>query len=187
MIEKVREIVKKECSEWDWKYHIIPVVRYSKLLAKKIGGDEELVELAALLHDIGRIRFGGENHNISGIPEAEKILKELNYPQKIIDEIKHCIESHRGSKNIQTKTKTAKIVANADAMAHFDVVPALLAVALKNEDNNIEKAAEWLDAKIDRDWNKKLTLPEAKRMMKDKYRAIKLVLNSMKVYENGGK
>ena len=48
MIEKVREIVKKECDE------------------------RELAELGALLHDIGRIKFGGKNHEITGIPEAEK-------------------------------------------------------------------------------------------------------------------
>lgn len=182
MIEKVRELVKKECKDWDWKYHIVPVAKYSKLLAKKLNADEGLAELGALLHDIGRIKFGGENHEITGIQEAERILKESDYPQEVIDEIKHCVESHRGSKNIPTRTITAKIVANADAMAHFDVFPVLVKVALKLENNDIEKAVKWLDEKIERDWNKKLTLPEAKEMVKDKYMAIRILLDSMKDY-----
>ena len=193
MIEKVREIVKKECEAtkkgdaqgWDWrfyKYHIIPVVKYAKLLAKKLNADEELAELGALLHDIGAIKFGGENHDITGIPEAEKILKELNYSQKIIDEIKHCIESHRASKNILPKTITAKIVANADAMAHFDTILVLIQIALEKNNNDFKKASEWIYEKVERDWNKKLTIPVAKEMMEEKYKAIKLLLNSTKEY-----
>ena len=182
IIEKVRKIVKKECDEGTWKFHILPVVKYAKLLAKKLNADEELAELGALLHDIGRIKFGEKNHEITGIPEAEKILKQFNYPQKIIDEVKHCVESHRGSRTIKPKTVIAKIVANADAMAHFDIIPALLQVALRKENNNLEKAVNWVYDKIERDWNKKLTIPEAKEMMKEKYGAIKLLFNSMKQY-----
>ncbi len=160
MIEKVREIVKKECDERNWKFHISHVVKYAKLLAKKLNADEELAELGALLHDIGRIKFGAKNHEITGIHEAEKILKQLKYTKEIIDEVKHCVESHRGSGNIKPKTIIAKIVANADAMAHFDTVFVLFQVGMKRH-NNIEKAVEWVYEKIERDWNKKLTIPEA--------------------------
>lgn len=180
-IEKVREIVKKDCDEWNWKYHIVPVVRNAKLLAKKLGVDEELVELGALLHDIGRIRIGEQDHERTGVPEAVKILKELGYSNSVIDEIKHCVESHRGSKDVMPKTITAKIIANADAMAHFDVIPALIDVASKKE-GNLEKAVKWLDEKVERDWNKKLTLPEAKELVKEKYKASKTLLDSMKEY-----
>jgi len=182
MIEKVREIVKNECEEWDWKYHIMPVVKYSNRLARELSVDEEIVELGALLHDIGRIRYGGENHEKTGVLEAEKILRELNYPQKTIDEIKHIVESHRGSKDISPKTLSAKIVANADAMAHFDVIPLLVRGGLKLNNNNLEKAFSWVYKKLERDWNKKLTIPEAKEITKKKYEAFKLLFDSMKEY-----
>ncbi len=179
MIEKVREIVKNECKDEDWKFHILPVVKYSKMLAKKLNANEELAELGAMLHDIGRIKFGPENHEITGIPEAKKILKKFGVSQKVIDEVKHCIETHRGSKNKKPRTITAKIVANADAMAHFDNVPMLVQIGLKKYDNSIEKAVKWVYEKIERDWNKKLTIPEAKEMMMGKYKAIKLLLEPM--------
>ncbi|RLJ06347.1 MAG: hypothetical protein DRP14_00175 [Candidatus Aenigmatarchaeota archaeon] len=67
-------------------------------------------------------------------------------------------------------------------MAHFDIIPALLQVALRKENNNLEKAVNWVYDKIERDWNKKLTIPEAKEMMKEKYGAIKLLFSSMKQY-----
>jgi uncharacterized protein len=193
MIEKVREIVKKECEipktgktrAWDWrfwKFHIVPVVKYAKLLARKFGIDEELAELCALLHDIGAIKFGAKNHEITGIPEAEKVLKQLNCPQEVINEVKHCIESHRGSGNKEPKTIIAKIIKNADAMAHFDAIPVLIQIGLEKENNNIEKAVKWVYDKIERDWNKKLTIPEAREMMREKYEAIKLLFDSMKEY-----
>ena len=131
IIEKIKEIVKRECSEEDWKFHILIVVKYAKLLAKKLGVDEKLAELGALLHDIGRIRIGGKDHEITGAKEAEKILKELNCPEEIIEEIKHCVEAHGGK--IKPRTKIAEIIANADAMAHFDAIPTLFLAAFKRE------------------------------------------------------
>lgn len=180
MLEKIRQLIKNEAKEDDWKYHIIPVATYAKKLAQLLNADGEIAELAALLHDIGRLKFGGENHDVAGIPEAEKILKEHGYSQKIIDEVKHCVESHRGSKNIPPKTTIAKIIANADAMAHFDTVPVFFYWRCK--DSSFEEAFKWVDEKIERDWNKKLTLPEAKKMVEDKYKAIKLLLDSTRKY-----
>ncbi len=180
MLNKIRELIKNEADEADWKYHLVPVVKYAKKLAKAMNANEEVVELAALLHDIGRLRFGGENHNITGIPEAEKILKEHNAPQDVIDEVKHCIESHRGKKEIPPKTTISKIIANADAMAHFDILPAFFYWLSKKQ--TFEEAFRWIDSKIDRDWNRKLTLPEAREMMEEKYKAIKLVLKSNEEY-----
>jgi len=180
MLNKVRELVKNEADEADWKYHIVPVTKYAKKLAKILNADEEVVELAALLHDIGRLRFGRENHEVTGIPEAEKILTEYNAPQNVIAEVKHCIESHRGSKDIQPRTTIAKIIANADAMAHFDILPVFFYWRSKKQ--TFDEAFKWVEDKIDREWNKKLTLPEAREMMEEKYKAIKLVLSSNKDY-----
>jgi len=181
MIEKIRELVKKECDSWDWNYHILPVVKNAKMLAKKLGTDEEIAEIAALLHDIGRIRHGTDNHEITGIAEAEKILRELNYSKEIIEEIKHVVESHRGKGKIPPKTRLAKIIANADAMAHFDTILAMMQKKLQVEGNDLKKACEALDRKVERDY-KKLTIKEAKEATEEKYKAIRLLLSSMKEY-----
>jgi len=114
MNKKIRELVKKEFkkSDWyesDWVYHILPVVKYAKKLAKIYKVDEEVVELAALLHDIGRVKLEeDEEHHIIGVPKAERILRKYNYSEKIIKEVKHCIESHRTIKGPKPKTMIAK-------------------------------------------------------------------------------
>ena len=178
-IDKIRKLVKGTCEEGDWKYHMLPVIKCAKKLAKIYEADEEIVELAALLHDIGRTKLHDDkNHHISGVPEAEKILKKYNYSEKIIEEVKHCVKSHRGSKNIKPETMIAKIVANADAMAHFDVLPIFF--YWRRDKKSFEEIIKWIDEKIERDWNKKITLSKAKKIVEKKYRAIRLLLDSLK-------
>ena len=179
MVENVRELVKNRCGKNDWRYHILPVVHYAKLLAKMYNADEELAELGALLHDIGWITAieNDPDHEIIGVPIAKEILLQFGYAQEIIDEVTHCVESHRGSKGIAPRTLMAKIIANADAMAHFDDIPGLLRIAFNMVRNDREQAVQWVVDKIERDWKRKLTLPEAKEMMQKKYLAIKLLLD----------
>ncbi|MBL7021862.1 HD domain-containing protein [Patescibacteria group bacterium] len=177
-LNEIRELVKNEADDSDWKYHIAIVIKYAKQLAKILKTDEDMAELGAILHDIGRLRHGSENHNVTGVIEAEKILKDHNAPQEVIDEIKHCVETHRAIKDLPPKTITAKIVMNADAMSHFDEIPIFFYWKIGGD--NFENIFKWVEAKIERDWNEKLTLPEAKEMMREKYEAIKVVLSSTK-------
>ncbi|MBR9679170.1 MAG: HD domain-containing protein [Nanoarchaeota archaeon] len=169
-------MVKKECNKEDWKYHIQLVRHYSLKLAKILNADLEIVEISALLHDIGRIKFGPENHEITGANESVKILEKLNYSTEKIDKVKHCVEAHRGDGSITPKTLEAEIVNNADAMAHFNTVPLLLHFFGKRM--SFEENLETTYQKIERGWNKKLTLPQAKELVKEQYNAIKIVLES---------
>ncbi|MBT4805745.1 HD domain-containing protein [Candidatus Woesearchaeota archaeon] len=178
MIEKVKEAVLKVADEDEWKFHLSLVVKYAKHLAKIEKVNMEIVELAALLHDIGRIKFGGKDHEITGVPEAEKILKRLDYSDEIIEEVKHCIESHRAGVNRPAKTKIAEIIRDADAISHFDIIPILIQIGLKKYDGDIRKAVKLVHKKIDRDWNNKMHLPESKRLVEEKYKAAKLLLET---------
>lgn len=62
IIEFIEKEVEDKCKEENnvfgygiWSHHIVSVVKYAKLLAKEIGADIEVVEIASLLHDYGRI------------------------------------------------------------------------------------------------------------------------------------
>lgn len=137
----MKEISPKD----DWDLHIKIVVKYALHLAEVEKADKEVVELAALLHDIGRIKFGGKDHDITGIPEAEKILKELNYSEEVIEKVTHCIKTHRANVNRPAETKEAEIIRDADAISHFDAIGFLFKVALNKSKGNIEEAANWLN------------------------------------------
>jgi putative nucleotidyltransferase with HDIG domain len=178
MIEEVRAIVKKESEKVDWDNHLKIVVKYAKILAEELKQDEELIEIAALLHDIGRIRHGGKDHEKTGAIEAEKILRSLNYAPDKIEIVKQCVAAHRGQSEIMPRTIPEKIIANADAMAHFDAV--LWLVNIKSKKERFDDVLKWIDDKLERDWNKKMTIPYAKKMMKEKYDAARIIIEANK-------
>jgi len=181
IVKEIRKLVERECKKPAnifgysfWTYHILSVVKYSVMLAKRLGADKETVELAALLHDIGVVKGDKANHHISGTEDAEKILKKFNYPQEKIEGIKHCIYAHRSSKSIKRKTIEAKCVASADAMSHFDEIPHLFESAFIRFKMNPEEGKQWILDKLERDWKK--LVPGTREMIKKKYEAIKLIL-----------
>lgn len=184
-INEIRKLVKSKFKENDWKYHILPVLKYAKKLAKRYKIDMELVELAALLHDIGRVNIKhDEDHHIVGVPEAEKILKRFNYPNETIKEIEHVVASHRTSKGPKPKTMLAKIIANADAMAHFDILPVFFWWRKSRKRFSFEETLYWVKNKIENDWKKKITLSEAKKISEKNYKANRIILESLNKYAN---
>ena len=100
--------------------HIMRVHKLCLEIAKKEKGvDLEVLEIAALLHDIGRQKenediTGKVDHAIEGAKMAEVILKELNFSK--IDAVKHCILAHRKRTNVTPNTIEAKILFDADKL-----------------------------------------------------------------------
>ncbi len=193
-IEQVKKIAKESYSKEDFDFHILTVVKNALLLAEKFPKvNKEIIEVSAYLHDIGRAhrrkqfseegkQFSNENeHHITGAKETEKILGKLEYDSEFIKKVKHCILAHRGRREPNPETLEAEIVNCADAMAHFDTFLDLFSFFLKTT-NSFEEAVDKIEQKMDRNWNKKLTLLEAKEIVKDKYDAIMLLIKSMKEY-----
>jgi len=188
IIKEIAKIVEDACKKktnrfgyGDWKYHILPVVKYSKLMAKRIGADEEIVEIAALLHDYAGIKDYRlfKKHHIHGARLAEELLKKFKYPPEKIEQVKHCIISHSGEEKRQAKreTKEAICVANADAMAHFSAIHSLFYLAFMKYKMNIDEATDFLMAKLERSWNK--LSPEGKEIIRDKYEASKKLFGEL--------
>ncbi|MEA3430242.1 MAG: HD domain-containing protein [Nanoarchaeota archaeon] len=174
IVEEVRKYVKEECQKETnffgmaaYDHHFVSMVKYAKQLAKETGADIEIVELAGWLHDIASILGDYDNHHISGAKYAEELLTKYNYPKEKIEQIKHCIIAHRGSKDIPRETIEAECIADADALSHFDNVSSLFNLALVTRRLKIEEAQQFVARKLERSWNK-LT-PRAKAMIKLKY------------------
>ncbi len=187
--QRVIDFAKKIHIKNEFNYHILPVVNNSILLAKKLKANEEVVEISAYLHDITNSMKREDvkeyvlknDHHITGAKEAVRILREIGYDEEFIKKVEHCVLAHRGRSNIEPETKEAEIVACADAMSHFDTFLELVPLFSRTA-GSFEAGIIKLDEKIERDWNKKLRIPETKEIVKEKYKAIKLLLNSMKEY-----
>lgn len=138
---------------WD---HIASVVKFATLLAEKQQADIEICQLSALLHDYASIsnKDWVEDHHHHGARLAQELLETYEYPQEKIDQIKHAILNHRGSRKNQRETIEAQILADADAMAHFDNLPALLYLAFVVHKLDYENGKKFVRSKLERSWNK---------------------------------
>ena len=176
MIQEIRTKILDLCENKEkWKSHIKFVVKYSKLLAKQIGADEEICEISAWLHDIKKLKGEDENHHIRGAEEAEEILKKYNYSVERIEQVKHCIISHSSDIKYPPISVEAKIVASADKLNYFYNFLPTVHKAFVSKNYSIEEAKIWLIKKYEKSWNS-LLIPEAKQFAKPKYDAIKLLL-----------
>ena len=181
IVEEIRKHVIKRYQERDdaegmdmYETHVKYVVEYAKTLAEKLGAGVEVVEIAALLHDIARIDGLNENHHIEGAKYAEELLDGLGYDSDKISIIKDCIMSHRGSAGIPQKTIESKCLASADAMAHFRSIPDMFYFVYKDLGCDIEEGKEKLRKKFTESYAK--MIPEAKEMVEEKYTAVMKVL-----------
>jgi len=122
--ERVRAIASSYYSEHDWAHgrnHIDRVTRTALEIGKREGADLDVIELAALLHDIfvnkeTHSNIEGFRHEIEGAKQAEKILKELGVRDKTIVAVCHCIESHRKRTGTEPQTIESKCLFDADKL-----------------------------------------------------------------------
>jgi uncharacterized protein len=181
-VEEVKGFVEEECKKPTSKYgyepfiyHFVEVVKYAKELSDKLGGDKEVIQIAAWLHDIGAIVSGRENHHVTGAEIAEKKLKELNYPKEKIELVKKCILNHRGSQNNPRESIEEQILAEADVMSNFDNISGIFKAAFIYEDLDQKDAQETVRKKLENKWNQ-LHFEESKKIIKPKYEAAMLLL-----------
>ena len=172
IVEKIKKFVEDECKKPEacfkgaYERHFVPVRNYAVKLARELGADVEIVEIAAWLHDIASIKGNYKNHHLVGAEIAKKKLKEFYYPEEKIEIIKKCILNHRGSVNNLKESLEEKIIAEADTMSHFDDVDGLL-IQWGYKD--------FIKEKLKRSYLK-LSFQESRDLIKPKYEAAMLLL-----------
>ncbi len=131
-IEKIAQtyfVGASACHDWT---HVDRVRNLACLIAKKEGANTYIVEVAALLHDIGRkaeFACKGEDvdgtrfcHAQEGAKETQKILTQLNMNKEVVKQIVHCIVSHRYRNNYKPETLEAKVLFDADKLDSIGAV-----------------------------------------------------------------
>ena len=191
-IEKIKELLRWELRKnnrmYEWNLHLMIVKKYADRLAEIYNPDMEVLELSVWLHDIGEIRYGEINHHISGAQDAEVILRDHNYPEDVIAKVKECILSHRCEGRDSTpESIEAKILATANAMSKLEVIPVFFWEACHEMGLGIRESCDWVAEEIERNWSKKILLPEGKEMVRDKYEAFRAIVGTTRESLNGEK
>ena len=107
------------CHDFD---HTLRVLHNAKMLFQEIPeADEQVICLAALLHDISRpeeVNSKGKFcHAQEGAVEAASLLEKYNFSQAVIEQVCACIHSHRfrGNGSLPVSLE-AKIIYDADKL-----------------------------------------------------------------------
>jgi uncharacterized protein len=116
---------RKARGSHDWD-HTERVRRLCLRIGKKEKANLGVLELAALLHDIGRGAEDASNgkvcHGRAGAALAGQILKRQGLDRRFIGEVVHCIRTHRFRKRAAPKTLEAKILFDADKLDSIGAV-----------------------------------------------------------------
>ncbi len=107
------------------KYHVERVYSLALRIAQEEKADTDTVKAAVLLHDIARAQEDEgkiNDHASEGAKMAKKILSEVKFPANKIDNVIHCIETHRFRNDLEPKTLEAQILQDADRL---DIIGAI--------------------------------------------------------------
>lgn len=121
-LAKIKLQVNKElsCSAHDLE-HTERVMKLAMKISEGMTVNHRILLPAIYLHDIGRAKIDKEedkeiDHALIGSQMAVGILRDLNYEEDEINEICHCIESHRFRTTTVAKTIEAQILFDADKL-----------------------------------------------------------------------
>jgi len=113
-LEKIKQISKEYMEKNDGAHgwdHVQRVYNLCVRIGEKEGADLDVLERAALLHDVG-ISEDRKNHEKISARIARDLLKDYEK----VDEVAYCIECHRFSKDIEPETIEAMILQDADRL-----------------------------------------------------------------------
>lgn len=96
--------------------HALRVREWGKLLAEEEGADANIIELAALLHDIGRSGAVEKTHAESSAGLAVNILYKTGYSEDIVLRVRDAIVAHSLEAGHEPNTLEAKILYDADKL-----------------------------------------------------------------------
>ena len=133
IVENVREIVEnrmEHSSSHDWE-HVNRVFLLATRIAEEMEADLEIVQLGALLHDIGRTV--GEPHNITGVSKTREILEAFRYDTTRLKEIENIVKNHNMDNWSKLSTIEEKIVWDADKLDGLGAIGIARAFYMRGE------------------------------------------------------
>ncbi len=163
--------VKSENKNWRtfWSVHLKPVIEYSKQMAEKYGANFEAVWAGAILHDIAKIT-NEEPHDEIGSRKAYAMILEKGFDEDFAQKVKQIVLKHR-CRNYPPESLEEKIVASADAMAHF--IPPFHLWMFESLDKDFSQIMESGAKKIKRDFEEKIFFEDERKQVEKQYEVLK--------------
>jgi HD superfamily phosphodiesterase len=182
LIEEITNLYqnsKRPFAKWGFKNHVQVVSFWCEKISKEKNANTELLIAAAFLHDISDVwNNRPQNHEALSYKKGKQILTKHGYfPQEISIILDQIISPHSAKDENMPLTLEAKILATADALAHFDSDFYLAFAWNHYNQKTLDAFKNWALEKIDRDYNAKIFFKEYQSCVKQKYLALKTILS----------
>lgn len=183
IVDAVKEYVTGECSSSRnafgsafFEQHVLVVREYSALLAKALGADAEIVELAAYLHDMGAVSdFAAlSRHPAAGAEIAQKVLQEQGYPAERTERVARCVMSHSSPVQMGGGLPEEVCLSNADAMSQITKPSYWLYYAFQVRQFGFAEGREWLRQRVESNWV--ALIPPARQLIEREHRQVRELL-----------
>lgn len=109
-IEKYAKSFRWTPDGFYWE-HTLQTRKFALIIQKQVGGDKDIVEVAALLHDIGKAKLRAPGHEEVSAELARQFLERIGFDRNKIEKITQTI------KNDEADLLAAKILRTADNMS----------------------------------------------------------------------
>lgn len=134
--------------------HVTAVVNLALRLAQIVGGDEEVVEAAAWLHDISK--SDGDNHAETGAIFAATFLSETDFPQNKIAEVSQAVADHKGLwRETPLTNLSSMILWDADKLSKLGLTAVLHWTGMIFARGQPIASVDLFDLKRNLDWQRK--------------------------------
>lgn len=150
-----------------WSCHVLPVVKYCKIISDRVQHDPKISVISGYFHDIGRItQDTREDHEQLSINLLNDYLFQLGALDTTISQVETTIRNHR-SNITQRIDLDSKILASADGIANINYLPLLFYSAYRKHQLPIVSGFFKVKDKMDRSWSK--IVPEFRDLAVDNY------------------
>ena len=178
-VERIARMMMPKSPGHGWD-HVLRVRAIAMRIAEEVEGvDKEVLELAVLLHDVGRA-IDEENHAEASARFAEKVLGALGYPEDKLRRVVEAIRSHSFSSGRRSRSIEAAILSDADKLDALGAVGIARVFLYSGEKGrSIEESLRHFYEKI-------LRLPEAmvtepgRRMAEERVRIVKFFVEELR-------
>jgi len=109
-IEGYVKLMRWTLKDFYWK-HAFMVRKFALMIQERVGGDKDIVEVSALLHDIGKAKLLAPEHEEISAVLSKEFLEKMDFDKNKIQRIIECIK-YKNFKSIE-----AKILRSADSIA----------------------------------------------------------------------
>lgn len=182
-LTKFKNIVIENFSRKDFTYHEW-IVDYHLKIVEKIAmelcdiytdADRDVVQALVWFHDFGK-PLDEENERAVTLEQGSKVMQECGFSQEFINKVVECWQLMEKKNEIDLRTAPieTQIVSSADGASHFTGV---FHPSYFNENiSDFTTTQKRLKEKIEKDWNRKIVLPEVQKAFESHYRRAKEML-----------